>query len=222
MQDVKLVVFDWDGTVMDSVAKIVRSLQIAAVENGRPQPSWHEAKQIIGLSLDPAMAMLFPDASASERQLLGDWYKKAYSEIDTTPTPLYPHAQHVFATLRHRGYQLAVATGKARRGLERMWRETGTGEFFTTSRCSDEALSKPHPDMLQQILQEQQLERHQVVMIGDSRFDMQMARDAGVHRIGITHGVHGAADFAPFSPHAVVDDLLSLLALLPERSERPN
>ncbi|HAT42902.1 MAG TPA: HAD family hydrolase [Rheinheimera sp.] len=218
MQDVKLVVFDWDGTVMDSVAKIVRSLQIAAIENGRSEPSWDEAKQVIGLSLDPAMAMLFPDADANERQLLGDGYKKAYSEIDTTPTPLYPHAQHVFASLRHRGYQLGVATGKARRGLDRMWRETGTGEFFTTSRCSDEAQSKPHPDMLMQILQEQQLAPHEVVMIGDSRFDMQMAHAAKVHRIGITHGVHGAADFAPFQPHAVVDDLLALLELLPERS----
>ena len=99
-----------------------------------------------------------------------------------------------------------------------MWRETGTGEFFTTSRCSDEAQSKPHPDMLTQILQEQQLAPHEVVMIGDSRFDMQMAHAAKVHRIGITHGVHGAADFAPFQPHAVVDDLLALLELLPERS----
>lgn len=217
MQDVKLVVFDWDGTVMDSVAKIVRSLQIAAVENGRAEPSWHDAKQVIGLSLDPAMAMLFPDADAAERQVLGDWYKKAYSEIDTTPTPLYPHAQHVFATLRHRGYQLGVATGKARRGLDRMWRETGIGEYFITSRCSDEAQSKPSPDMLKQILTEQQLAAQQVVMIGDSRFDMQMAHAAGVHRIGITHGVHGAADFAPYTPHAVVDDLLSLLEHLPER-----
>ena len=98
-----------------------------------------------------------------------------------------------------------------------MWRETGTGEFFITSRCSDEAQSKPSPDMLEQILTEQQLDAHQVVMIGDSRFDMQMAHAAGVHRIGITHGVHGAADFAPYHPHAVVDDLLSLLGHLPER-----
>jgi phosphoglycolate phosphatase len=119
--------------------------------------------------------------------------------------------------LRHRGYRLGVATGKARRGLERMWRETGTGEFFTTSRCSDEALSKPSPDMLQQILHEQQLSPHEVVMIGDSRFDMEMAHAAQVHRIGITHGVHGEVEFAPFQPKAIVHDLMSLLELLPER-----
>ena len=211
MQDVKVVIFDWDGTVMDSVGKIVNSVQIAAERLALPVPSAHAAKQIIGLSLDPAFKTLFPHSSAAERELLAEHYKDVYSNVDRTPTPLFAGADHVFTTLRQRGYQLAVATGKARRGLDRMFAETNTGHHFVTSRCSDEAQSKPHPQMLEHILTELQLTPAQAVMVGDSRYDLMMAHSIGVHRIGVTHGVHGHPEFAPFAPHAVINSLSALL-----------
>jgi len=211
MQDVKVVIFDWDGTVMDSVAKIVNSVQIAAGRLALPVPTAHAAKQIIGLSLDPAFKTLFPQSSAAERELLAEHYKDIYSNVDRTPTPLFAGADHVFTTLRQRGYQLAVATGKARRGLERMFAETKTGHHFVTSRCSDEAQSKPHPQMLEHILAELQLTPAQAVMVGDSRYDLMMAHSIGMHRIGVTHGVHGHPEFAPFAPHAVINSLGALL-----------
>jgi len=211
MQDVKVVIFDWDGTVMDSVGKIVNSVQIAAKRLALPVPSAHAAKQIIGLSLDPAFKTLFPHSSAAERELLAEHYKDVYSNVDRTPTPLFAGADHVFTTLRQRGYQLAVATGKARRGLDRMFAETNTGHHFVTSRCSDEAQSKPHPQMLEHILTELQLTPAQAVMVGDSRYDLMMAHSIGVHRIGVTHGVHGHPEFAPFAPHAVINSLSALL-----------
>ncbi len=211
MQDVKVVIFDWDGTVMDSVGKIVNSVQIAAKRLALPVPSAHAAKQIIGLSLDPAFKTLFPQSSAAERELLTEHYKDVYSNVDRTPTPLFAGADHVFTTLRQRGYQLAVATGKARRGLDRMFAETNTGHHFVTSRCSDEAQSKPHPQMLEHILTELQLTPAQAVMVGDSRYDLMMAHSIGVHRIGVTHGVHGHPEFAPFAPHAVINSLSALL-----------
>lgn len=214
MQDVKLVIFDWDGTVMDSVAKIVNSVRLAAERLSLVVPSEHEAKQIIGLSLDPAFKALFPQSSASERQLLTEHYKDVYSHHDQTPTPLFHGAEQVFAELRERGYQLAVATGKARRGLDRMFSETQTRHHFVTSRCSDEAQSKPHPQMLELILAELKLQPHQAVMVGDSRYDLMMAHSIGMPRIGITHGVHGHAEFAPFTPHAVVNNLPELLQVL--------
>ena len=214
MQDVKVVIFDWDGTVMDSIGKIVNSVRIAAERLSLPVPSEHAAKQIIGLSLDPAFKTLFPNSSATERELLSEHYKDVYSNVDRTPTPLFDGAEHVFNSLRHRGYQLAVATGKARRGLDRMFAETKTGHHFVTSRCSDEAQSKPHPQMLEHILTELQLTPQQAVMIGDSRYDLMMAHSIGMPRIGVTHGVHGHSEFAPFAPHAVIDNLPVLLNIL--------
>ncbi|WP_348732275.1 HAD-IIIA family hydrolase [Rheinheimera texasensis] len=214
MQDVKVVIFDWDGTVMDSIAKIVNSVRITAQRLALPVPTEHAAKQIIGLSLDPAFRTLFPQSSAAERELMSEHYKDVYSNVDCTPTPLFDGAEHVFSALRQRGYQLAVATGKARRGLDRMFNETKTGHHFVTSRCSDEAQSKPHPQMLEHILAELQLTPQQAVMIGDSRYDLMMAHSIGMHRIGVTHGVHGHAEFAPFAPHAVIDNLPALLDIL--------
>ncbi len=214
MLDVKVVIFDWDGTVMDSVGKIVNSVRIAAERLTLPVPTEHAAKQIIGLSLEPAFKTLFPDSTAAERELLSEHYKDVYSNVDKTPTPLFDGAELVFSTLRQRGYQLAVATGKARRGLDRMFAETKTGHHFVTSRCSDEAQSKPHPQMLQHILSELQLVPAQAVMIGDSRYDLMMAHSIEMPRIGVTHGVHGHAEFAPFNPYAVVDNLKALLDIL--------
>lgn len=218
MQEVQLVIFDWDGTVMDSVPKIVRSLQIAAQRCEVPVPDAHDAKQIIGLSLGPAMDILFPAASVAVREALAEQYKYAYLHLDETPTPFFAGAELLFQTLKTRGYQLAVATGKARRGLDRIWAETGTAHYFAASRCADEAESKPHPLMLQQLLQQMDLTATQAVMIGDSKYDLQMAQAIGMPRIGVTHGVHGHADFAPTQPIAVIDELLTLLAHLPERN----
>ncbi|MFC0048416.1 HAD-IA family hydrolase [Rheinheimera tilapiae] len=215
MLDVKVVIFDWDGTVMDSVGKIVNSVRIAAERLTLPVPTEHAAKQIIGLSLEPAFKTLFPDSTVAERELLSEHYKDVYSNVDKTPTPLFEGAELVFSTLRQRGYQLAVATGKARRGLDRMFAETKTGHHFITSRCSDEAQSKPHPQMLQHILSELQLVAAQAVMIGDSRYDLMMAHSIEMPRIGVTHGVHGHAEFAPFNPLAVVDNLTALLDIFP-------
>lgn len=172
MQDIKVVIFDWDGTLMDSVGKIVNSVRIAAERLALPVPTEHAAKQIIGLSLEPAFKTLFPHSTVAERELLSEHYKDVYTNVDTTPTPLFAGAEQVFSTLRQRGYQLAVATGKARRGLDRMFAQTQTGHHFVTSRCSDEAQSKPHPQMLEHILSELQLKPQQAVMIGDSRYDL--------------------------------------------------
>ena len=214
MESTKVVIFDWDGTVMDSVAKIVNSLQLAAARAQMAVPSAHEAKQIIGLSLDPAMKKLFPHTDEATRLLMAEHYKDVYLNHDETPTPLFDGAELVFRTLKQRGYHLAVATGKARRGLDRMFELTGTRHYFTTSRCADEAQSKPNPQMLQHILAELDLVPAQGVMIGDSQYDLMMAHSIGMPRIGVTHGVHGHAEFAPFAPHAVIDHLELLLDIL--------
>lgn len=214
LQKLKLVIFDWDGTVMDSIGKIVVSLQQAAARVDMPVPPSEQAKQIIGLSLDPAFRRLFPESTQQERDELSEHYKDVYLNHDTTPTPLFADALELFTALRAHGYLLSVATGKARRGLDRMMSETSTAHFFDSSRCSDEAESKPHPDMLQQLLAHHQLEPWQAVMIGDTVHDLAMAQAINMPRIGITHGVHGPAEFAQHHPSAVVHSLAELRHLL--------
>lgn len=210
MSVVKVVIFDWDGTVMDSVGKIVNCVQLAAAEQQLVVPSYDEAKQIIGLSLDPAFARLFPAADAKTRLLLAEAYKDIYQHQDKTPTPLFSGARELFEQLQQQGYLLAVATGKMRRGLERMWEETQTKQFFTASCCADEAQSKPHPQMLQQILATLRLQAAQALMVGDTVHDLAMAQAIAMPRVGITHGVHGVEDFAPYAPKAVIDRLAEL------------
>lgn len=212
MSAVKLVIFDWDGTVMDSVGKIVNCVQRAAAQVEIAIPSFDEAKQIIGLSLDPAFARLFPAADANTRLALCEAYKEIYLHHDQTATPLFAGARELFTDLQQQGYLLAVATGKMRRGLNRIFDETQTGHFFHTSRCADEAQSKPHPQMLEQILTELKLQPEQAVMVGDTVHDLAMAHAIQMPRIGITHGVHKAVDFVPFSPKAVIDSLPELTA----------
>jgi len=212
MSAVKLVIFDWDGTVMDSVGKIVNCVQGAAQRLQVAVPTFDQAKQIIGLSLEPAFARLFPLADTQTRLALCEAYKEIYLHHDQTATPLFTGARELFTDLQQQGYLLAVATGKMRRGLNRIFEETQTGHFFHTSRCADEAHSKPHPQMLEQILAELKLKPEQAVMVGDTVHDLAMAHAIQMPRIGITHGVHKAADFEPFAPKAVIDSLPELTA----------
>tara|TARA_R110002126_G_scaffold150368_1_gene296559 strand:- start:4045 stop:4689 length:645 start_codon:yes stop_codon:yes gene_type:complete len=211
MADVKLVIFDWDGTVMDSVGRIVSSMQAAAGLTGLVIPSSHAVKQIIGLSLDPAFAVLFPDTNQSQRSQLFEHYRDHYIIHDTTPTPLFAGAEQVLKALAERNILLAVATGKARKGLDRMFAETGLGHYFVTSRCADEAQSKPDPDMLQQISQQLDIAPENAIMVGDTSHDMKMAQAINMPRVGVTHGVHGAEVLRQFQPKAIIDNLPSLL-----------
>lgn len=197
---------------MDSVGKIVKCVQGAAAQLQVTVPTYDEAKQIIGLSLDPAFAKLFPSADGKTRLALCEAYKEIYLHHDQTATPLFTGARELFTQLQQQGYLLAVATGKMRRGLNRIFEETQTGHFFHTSRCADEAQSKPHPQMLEQILTELNLQPAQAVMVGDTVHDLAMAHAIHMPRIGITHGVHKAVDFEPFAPKAVIHSLPELIA----------
>ena len=213
-EKVALVIFDWDGTVMDSVGKIVTCVQGAAARLEVTVPTYDEAKQIIGLSLDPAFARLFPEADAPTRLALCEAYKEIYLHHDQTATPLFTGARELFTQLQQQGYLLAVATGKMRRGLNRIFEETQTGHFFHTSRCADEAQSKPHPEMLQQILRELDLPAQQAVMVGDTSHDMKMAQAIAMPRVGVTHGVHGRDVLSQFAPKAIIDTMPELLQVI--------
>jgi phosphoglycolate phosphatase len=211
----ELLVFDWDGTLMDSEAKIVRCVQAAAADRDVADPGAAAIRHIIGLGLQEAMATLFPDESGESRAALTDRYRVHFLEYDNTPMPLFPGVREGLEKLAGRGFLLAVATGKARRGLERVLDETGTRELFVATRCADEAFSKPHPKMLEDILDVTGLHAGQALMIGDTVYDMQMARHAGMPALGVSYGVHLPEKLKEDGALAVLDSFPEVCRWIP-------
>jgi phosphoglycolate phosphatase len=208
----KYFIFDWDGTVMDSASKIVNCMQIAAKQSSLPVPSAKEVEHIIGISLKPAIMQLF-NINEEKADEVVFHYKNAFLAKDTTPCPLFDGAVETLTTLK-KSASLAVATGKARRGLERAWELTQSKHFFEVSRCADEAESKPSSDMLLQILEHWNVKAEEVLMIGDTVYDMQMAENIGMPRVAVSYGVHDKDALEKHRPLKVVDHFSELLSFI--------
>ena len=200
-----LLVFDWDGTLMDSAGAIAFSIQAASRDVGLPAPSDSEARHIIGLGLNEAIAALFPELPRSGYAALVERYRHYYFAQDAE-IPLFTGAAETIAALHGEGFLLAVATGKGRRGLDRVLEQTGLGRYFHTSRCADECFSKPHPCMLLEIMDELGVPQAKTLMIGDTSHDLQMAINAGVSAVGASYGAHPREGLLALSPLACADD----------------
>ncbi|GIU23453.1 haloacid dehalogenase [Shewanella colwelliana] len=213
-----LVIFDWDGTLMDSVGKIVACMQQTANLLDMAIPSEASIRDIIGLSMNEALNVLHPAACEVTRQQMIDVYREQYLQLNQTPSPLFDGTEQLLLTLKKSGHHLAVATGKARAGLDRVLNETGFRQHFNASRCADEAQSKPHPQMLSQLLDELKVAPNRAVMIGDSIHDLNMANNAGIDAIGVSYGAHSAVKLAEASPVAIVTSPIALLdVILPSK-----
>ena len=210
----RLVIFDWDGTLMDSVGHIVSAMQAAADELGLSVPPASAVRHIIGLSLEPAIRQLFGNLSDSQRSALIAAYRRHYLAADAFSAPLFEGVIPLLEQLRQQNYLLAVATGKSRKGLDRMLRQHDLESLFRFSCCACEAPSKPDPQMLTQILAQAGLPAGQAVMVGDTSFDMAMAAALDMPRIGVSYGAHPADKLRPYRPLAIVDRPLALLAYL--------
>ena len=186
----KLLVFDWDGTLMDSAARIVNSMQAAMRDAGLPVREPGEIRNIIGLGLSEAICKLYPEIDATGLERMQDGYRHHFLHADSTPMALFEGARETLDTLKNRGYWLAVATGKSRAGLDRALEETGLAEHFYVTRCADETCSKPAPQMLEEIMVDFDTEPGHTLMIGDSEYDMLMARNAGTAALAVSYGVH--------------------------------
>ncbi len=197
----RLVIFDWDGTVMDSAGQIVFAMQEAAAECNLPIPSEEAVKSIIGISLIPAIAKLF-NCSESLASKVALSYKTAYPRY-RQGSGLFAGSFELLQRLHSQQYQLAVATGKARKGLQEAFAQTDTGGFFHASRCADEAQSKPHPDMLLQLLDTLECKPSEAVMVGDTVYDMHMAQQIGMDRIAVSYGVHHPKQLLAHEPIGV-------------------
>lgn len=217
MSRYQLLVFDWDGTLMDSAARIVASMQSAAVEAGFPAPSDDAVRDIIGLGLREALARLFPATDAALHETLIAAYRVQFMETCPVPAHLFAGTRATLDALRDRGFRLAIATGKGRQGLDRALREQNLHEYFEASRCADETRSKPHPLMLQELIAQTRVDPAATLMIGDTEYDMEMARSAGTQCVAATYGVHARERLAKHQPVAYMDAIEELIQWLDER-----
>lgn len=184
-----LIVFDWDGTLMDSAAAIVACMQAAADDLAVPRPSEAQARQVIGLGLHQALAQAIPELEATRYPELAERYRYHYLSRDSRLT-LFSGIEGLLRDLTDTGHWLGVATGKSRLGLRRALADSGIGELFRATRCADECRSKPDPQMLEELMAELMVSAEATLMIGDTSHDLQMARNAGVASVAVAYGAH--------------------------------
>ncbi len=212
-----LIVFDWDGTLMDSTATIVASMQAAARDLGLPVPDVRAASYVIGLGLQDAMQRAMPDLDPKAYPRMVERYRHHYLSQDHSLT-LFDGVRDMLADLAAQGYFLAVATGKSRVGLNRALNTAGLMSVFDSTRCADETFSKPHPAMLQEITRELGQDLRRTVMIGDTTHDLQMAGNAGAAAVSVHFGAHPREELQAMSPMFGADSIPELHAWLSEHA----
>ena len=213
MRRFDLLVFDWDGTLVDSTGCIAGALQSACRDLGYAVPSDRDARYVIGLGLSDALAHVVPGIQESEYPQLLERYRHHF-QLQDAGTQLFGGAVELLQELREAGYLLAVATGKSRRGLDRSMQATGLSNSFHATRCADEARPKPHPAMLQSLMQELGTRPERTLMIGDTTHDVEMARAASVHCLTLAHGAHETCDLLACTPLACLKDCHELRSWL--------
>lgn len=203
----KVIIFDWDGTLMDSIDKIVACVKAAANDCNIPAPTTEAIRFIVGLRLDKSMLQLFPDVSPKKRLALTAAYRQQYTSTNKLETPFYEGIECWLKSLKDAGYLLAVATGKGRDGLNRILDKFAVQDLFTVTYCADETASKPDPLMLNLILKDLGIDTSQALMVGDTSYDLEMANNANIDCLGVSYGVHSEIILNQFNPIAIVDDL---------------
>ncbi|MBL3824392.1 MULTISPECIES: HAD family hydrolase [Marinobacter] len=212
--NVRVVIFDWDGTLVDSVEHIADSLHQAATDLGYPELEREAYRDIIGLGMVEALEKLYPGISREEMNSIRDGYARYFFSKVTTPQNVFEGMADVVADLRGAGRSCSVATGKSRRGLDSALVSSGLGDHFEITRCADETRSKPDPAMLEEILRFYRIEPEEAVMIGDTRYDLEMAQRIGMPSIGVEWGVHKRDVLGDYSPRAIVDSVPDLRRVL--------
>ncbi len=192
MAPYELIVFDWDGTLMDSTRGIALALQDACRDVGTAVPDIRDAKYVIGLNIADTFRHVAPSLDEEGQRMLAERYRHHFLAREHE-MPLYEGVREMLDDLRARGSRLAVATGKARRGLQRVLDLTGLGPHFEATRCADEGFAKPHPGMLLMLLDMTGVDPSRAVMVGDTTHDLELAANAGVDAVAVSYGAHDEA-----------------------------
>ncbi|HUD24571.1 MAG TPA: HAD-IA family hydrolase [Burkholderiaceae bacterium] len=204
-----VVVFDWDGTLLDSTAAIVAAIRGAAADLDLPDPGQERASSVIGLGLSQALSITVPGLPAERAAQYAARYRVHYLAAESR-LQLFPHARELLSELKSRGRRLAIATGKTRAGLARALDGLGLAAQFDASRCADETEPKPHPKMLLELADLLQTAPQRMIMVGDTTHDLQMAAAAGAAAVAVTHGAHPPGLLRQAPALAVLDSLQEL------------
>lgn len=208
--DYQLLIFDWDGTLADSIGRIVEAMNLAAERAGEAPSQEDAIKGIIGLALGEAISVLYPHLDAHQVAVFRQHYADVYMALDQQPSPLFDGVAETLEAFRVEGYRMAVATGKARRGLDRVLKAHGWERYFDITRAADETRGKPHPLMLEEILGHCRVEPGRALMVGDSAFDLQMASNAGMHSVAVGYGAMSLSALAEFGPQVCIEHFSQL------------
>lgn len=209
-----LIIFDWDGTLIDSIDWIVNCLQTAAKQCGCDIPEPQAARDVIGLSIAIACSTLFPGVDQETLARLTASYQQTYLSRQLGREDLFSGVYEMLVELKQAGYQLAVATGKTRAGLQEALQATGTEDLFCITRCSDETASKPDPLMLHQIMQHANAANDRTLMVGDSVHDLQMAMNAQISSIAVSCGAHPEDILQQYHPLMCLQQPTELLNII--------
>lgn len=217
MKQFDLIVWDWDGTIADSTGLISQALIQAAHEAGLPELIETRARSIIGLGLRESIEVLFGDIPALQAQALATHYQRNYYANENNIL-LFAGIAETIVALSKKGIKLAVATGKGRRGLNTALQQSGLAKYFHATKTVDECFSKPHPQMLDALMDELVAMPARTLMIGDSQYDIQMGKNAGVMTAAVSYGSQTAAHLQQYSPDYLFDDVATLSAWLLEQT----
>lgn len=207
-----LFIFDWDGTLSDSTATITKAMHFAAQDMNWARLEDKAIHNIIGLGLPEAILQLYPQATSEDMLRLRDFYATHFLRLDQEKSSeLFPGVRETLAALRDRGHLLAIATGKSRKGLDRILGVLGMSDYFDGTRCADETASKPSPQMLEELLLQFGIAAQDAVMIGDTEYDMDMAKRIHMPRIAVSYGAHHVDRLRSFTPELCVDQISEIL-----------
>jgi len=210
----EVVVFDWDGTLVNSEAHIVSSIEYAARAVGLPMLSYDVIKDIIGLGMREALLVLYPELTDEQILVLRKHYSHFFFSKDIDQTMLFDGVLETLGQLQSSGLKLAVATGKSRNGLDKALEATGLKSYFDIERCADETRSKPDPMMLTQISEHFALPPAKMFLVGDTEYDLEMAARFGMDSVGVSYGVHDVTRLNKHKPLRIVGHISEILALI--------
>ena len=205
-----LIIFDWDGTLIDSQAHIIDSMRGAIADEDLPMPDDDAIRHIICLSLPVAISRLLPQIDDARVRRIADAYREHFFRDSHRMAQMFEGVDDLLRDLHGQGYYLAVATGKGRRGLDMALQKTGLDELFHITRCADETRSKPHPQMLEEILTDLDMEPRQAVMVGDTQYDLEMAHNIGMDSLAVSWGMHDRELLQNSNPTYIIDSLSEL------------
>lgn len=216
--DYELLIFDWDGTLSDSIGRIIDAMRQAADLAVRPVRDDQAIRGIIGLGLPEAIRTLYPDITANDLIDFRQHYADSYMAMDAEPSRLFDGVLESLEAFRAEGYRMAIATGKARRGLDRVLKAHDWLDYFDVTRAADETASKPDPLMLNEILQHCGVAAQKALMIGDASFDLLMARNAGMDSVAVGYGAQALDSLLRYEPRLAINHFSELRTWLGART----